>query len=727
MKTALVLLLFFIFVASTSAQYANLSVQNPQLTQHYGTGTVDSATFTVTPKGIYAQCDFQLTVSARGLEFGSAESLEVQCDFSLPGNITIDDLWLWVGNELSRGLILDRNLAISTYEGIVRRRRDPCLLTKENTYSSGEVHYSMKIYPMHATGTRTVKFSYLVPMNLAGSTASISLPRHLFAMGSVIPDVKILVGSGPGFSKARIMELPGLSFGTQPDTAGRPWISCTLPANSVAQSSGLTLAMDRTTGRECSFSAFSDKGEQFYQLAVFPSALMGGKAIRKVAVLVDFDSTAASLMPEALLSDLQTALSASLTAQDSFNVFYSGIGGMRWKSGGWMAATSEIIGHACTFVASQSPGKATGLPNMLQAGVEFIRSTGGEGVVLLLSSSADYVSPAVADSVVSILAPWLTPDIPVEVADITKPYYRGFYAGSTSYYNNRYFDQKLASMTGGQSFDLMSPNPPNVPALLTQVCTGLQILPDAFDLYVAPHGGLTYLHYEIPPLTNAPISWAHAVLQTGKYAGGLPVNVTASILYRGSVYSKTFSIDSLSTTDSTLRQFWAGARVNDLERTLPSYMYWPYSGTYPQELTSISMDMRVLSRVTAFLSLEPGDTLRACVTCLIAARVTSVSHSELPVVSDSLMQVYPNPFNLSTNIRIRLPRGVRPEQAQVRLVNTLGQVVRTFDTSLLSDESAHSYVWDGKNDRGSVVSSGVYFLVLSSPKGTTGTRLMMMK
>lgn len=203
--------------------------------------------------------------------------------------------------------------------------------------------------------------------------------------------------------------------------------------------------------------------------------------------------------------------------------------------------------------------------------------------------------------------------------------------------------------------------------------------------------------------------------------------MTAPILYRGSVYSKSFSIDSLSTTDSTLRQFWAGARVSDLEKTLPTFVTWPYSGTNTQELTSISMNMRVLSRMTAFLSLEPGDTLRTCVTCVNTPVVMSVSRSEQPVVSDSLMQVYPNPFNLSTNIRVRLPRGVRPEQAQIRLVNALGQVVRTFDTSMLSDGSTHTFTWDGKNDRGSVVSSGVYFLVLTSPKGTMGTRLMMMK
>ncbi len=65
---------------------------------------------------------------------------------------------------------------------------------------------------------------------------------------------------------------------------------------------------------------------------------------------------------------------------------------------------------------------------------------------------------------------------------------------------------------------------------------------------------------------------------------------------------------------------------------------------------------------------------------------------------------YPNPFNPSTTIRYQLP-----EQTRVKLVvyNTLGQTVRVL---VNSDRPAgyHQAVWDGRNDQGVQVASGIY-------------------
>ena len=69
-----------------------------------------------------------------------------------------------------------------------------------------------------------------------------------------------------------------------------------------------------------------------------------------------------------------------------------------------------------------------------------------------------------------------------------------------------------------------------------------------------------------------------------------------------------------------------------------------------------------------------------------------------------LSQNYPNPFNPETTIQYQLP-----EDGRVSLViyNMMGQKVRT----LLSGEKEagyHQVVWDGCDDRGMKVSSGIY-------------------
>ncbi|MDI6802306.1 MAG: FlgD immunoglobulin-like domain containing protein [Bacteroidota bacterium] len=78
----------------------------------------------------------------------------------------------------------------------------------------------------------------------------------------------------------------------------------------------------------------------------------------------------------------------------------------------------------------------------------------------------------------------------------------------------------------------------------------------------------------------------------------------------------------------------------------------------------------------------------------------------------ALYNNYPNPFNPQTTIRYEIPVGGR---VVLEIYNLLGQKVRT----LLNEEKPagrYSSVWDGKNDNGNFISSGVYLyrLVVSS-------------
>jgi hypothetical protein len=74
---------------------------------------------------------------------------------------------------------------------------------------------------------------------------------------------------------------------------------------------------------------------------------------------------------------------------------------------------------------------------------------------------------------------------------------------------------------------------------------------------------------------------------------------------------------------------------------------------------------------------------------------------------------FPNPFNPETTIPVAVPYA-----SQIRLVvyNILGAEVRTlYDGSI--EGGKYWFRWDGRNERGNTVASGVYFVRLTTAKG----------
>jgi hypothetical protein len=89
----------------------------------------------------------------------------------------------------------------------------------------------------------------------------------------------------------------------------------------------------------------------------------------------------------------------------------------------------------------------------------------------------------------------------------------------------------------------------------------------------------------------------------------------------------------------------------------------------------------------------------------------------------ALEQNYPNPFNPVTRIQYNLP-----VQSDVRLeiYNAIGTQVATL---VNERQSAGAYIltWNGKDDDGNQMSSGIYFYRLSAEGFTQTRRMMLMK
>jgi flagellar hook assembly protein FlgD len=84
---------------------------------------------------------------------------------------------------------------------------------------------------------------------------------------------------------------------------------------------------------------------------------------------------------------------------------------------------------------------------------------------------------------------------------------------------------------------------------------------------------------------------------------------------------------------------------------------------------------------------------------------------------------YPNPFNAETNISFRLP-----ERTKVSLVvyNVLGEKVRTLVAEEM-DPGIHAVIWDGKDETGGLVASGIYFYRFETSTYAATKKLVMLR
>ena len=99
----------------------------------------------------------------------------------------------------------------------------------------------------------------------------------------------------------------------------------------------------------------------------------------------------------------------------------------------------------------------------------------------------------------------------------------------------------------------------------------------------------------------------------------------------------------------------------------------------------------------------------------------------IPLFS-ALLANYPNPFNPDTWIPFQLADGAR---VTIRIYNASGQLVRTLglgyeNAGFYLDRSKAAY-WDGKNDKGEGVASGVYFLTIKAGDFVATKKAVMLK
>jgi len=102
---------------------------------------------------------------------------------------------------------------------------------------------------------------------------------------------------------------------------------------------------------------------------------------------------------------------------------------------------------------------------------------------------------------------------------------------------------------------------------------------------------------------------------------------------------------------------------------------------------------------------------------------TDLSDIKAIPVDFALQQNFPNPFNPSTEIRFDLPEA---DYVNLSVYNMMGQKIKTLTSGNMTP-GYHSIIWNGTNDAGSKVATGMYFYSINTSQFQSIKKMLFLK
>jgi len=106
-------------------------------------------------------------------------------------------------------------------------------------------------------------------------------------------------------------------------------------------------------------------------------------------------------------------------------------------------------------------------------------------------------------------------------------------------------------------------------------------------------------------------------------------------------------------------------------------------------------------------------------------QITRTNSSEFKVLPKQFLlhQNFPNPFNPSTEIRFDLPK---ESIVNLSIYNLMGQKIKTLNSKNLTP-GFHSVIWNGTDDFGNYVSSGMYLYSINAKHFQSTKKMLFLK
>ncbi len=108
----------------------------------------------------------------------------------------------------------------------------------------------------------------------------------------------------------------------------------------------------------------------------------------------------------------------------------------------------------------------------------------------------------------------------------------------------------------------------------------------------------------------------------------------------------------------------------------------------------------------------------------LATKIANSRNANLP--EKIQLNIAPNPFNSATEIKVQLPAQSSGKHLRAVIYNINGQRIKVLFNSRAS-EGSYRWVWQGRNNSGNVVSSGLYFVTIQLDDYLFGRQILFIK
>jgi hypothetical protein len=627
---------------------------------------------------------------------------EVEWDFDLEADAVIVDCQMQpvdsAAGHYIRAEVVDITSAEEAYRAHPGTR--PRLLLRERRYRDwrGTEYrgFNMRFSPVRYSPTETpvIKMVYLAPCLPRLAARRVQLPLSLFNMYKMTQArVRLYDPDNPDAHPWGVTGLENISGWREDNQWWATWVKPPFASPAIVA------VAPENKARSYLRTAAAD-GASFYQLALVPPLPPERRTAKSILLAIDATEEGYNVLAfSALLGTFMQAVRLSLSPYDSVALFYSQFTPVA-RDSCFRPVTPAVLDDIYQTVQLAPLPMLNTLPHMLRSAVSFFNRHNRGGEIWLVTNARTHASPQ-ATAMEIINQSYGIARHPIAFKIISNDGRWSYYSG---YVGNDYLYENLARLSRG-SFVRLRTAPAYDALDLMLDC--IAPMAATVELDPEPQSGLTYSRFPLNRgRSNFPITLPY--YEIGLFDGEPPFNVH----FYASVDRALYRNDALVYPQhadpgwQSIVTYWYACYVLERLKQPQSYATIKY-------IEAISTGQRLLTPYSGFVIPGPDGLCAFERLAETTTAVPALPEQPCPAPRELTLSAYPNPFNPATTLSCDLSALGEDEKLTVRIFNCLGQEVRRFEIALQPDQRVTIH-WDGRDEAGNQLTSGVYLAVAAS-------------